>query len=375
MSPNNSTIVRTVTVTVLTLAGMVLFAWLLWKLKIIAVFLAISAVLAIVGRPLTNFLSRLQIGKFQIPRTLGAGLTVLAYYLIFASFVALFSPLIVEQAGILFSIDPADIVSSVEEPLEDLDVLLATLGFEEGALINSAQVGVQNLLGGWVDNISSSFGDLVSFVGNFSVAIFAITFITFFLLKERGLMSRMILGATPDVHMNRVTAVLNSSRIMMRRYLAGIVIQLTAFSLVVAIGLSILGVKYALLIAFFAGLMNVIPYLGPILGGLFGLLIAITTNLEADFYSEMFPLLIKIYLVFAIAQLLDNYIFGPNIFANVVKAHPLEIFLVVIAAAYLGGIIAMIVAIPAYTVLRIIAREFLSEFKVVQSLTGGLNDD
>lgn len=375
MSPNNSTIVRTVTVTVLTLVGMVLFAWLLWKLKIIAVFLAISAVLAIIGRPLTNFLARLQIGKFQIPRTLGAGLTVLAYYLIFAFFVALFSPLIVEQAGILFSIDPADIVSSVEEPLEDLDVLLATIGFEEGALMNSAQIGVQNLLGGWVDNISSSFGDLISFVGNFSVAIFAITFITFFLLKERGLMSRMILGATPDVHMNRVTAVLNSSRIMMRRYLAGIVIQLAAFSLVVAIGLSILGVKYALLIAFFAGLMNVIPYLGPILGGLFGLLIAITTNLEADFYSEMFPLLIKIYLVFAVAQLLDNYIFGPNIFANVVKAHPLEIFLVVIVAAYLGGILAMIVAIPAYTVLRIIAREFLSEFKVVQSLTGGLNDD
>lgn len=375
MSPNNSTIVRTVTVTVLTLVGMVLFAWLLWKLKIIAVFLAISAVLAIIGRPFTNFLARLQIGKFQIPRTLGAGLTVLAYYLIFAFFVALFSPLIVEQAGILFSIDPADIVSSVEEPLEDLDVLLATIGFEEGALMNSAQIGVQNLLGGWVDNISSSFGDLISFVGNFSVAIFAITFITFFLLKERGLMSRMILGATPDVHMNRVTAVLNSSRIMMRRYLAGIVIQLAAFSLVVAIGLSILGVKYALLIAFFAGLMNVIPYLGPILGGLFGLLIAITTNLEADFYSEMFPLLIKIYLVFAVAQLLDNYIFGPNIFANVVKAHPLEIFLVVIVAAYLGGILAMIVAIPAYTVLRIIAREFLSEFKVVQSLTGGLNDD
>lgn len=375
MSPNNSTIVRTVTVTVLTLVGMVLFAWLLWKLKIIAVFLAISAVLAIIGRPLTNFLARLQIGKFQIPRTLGAGLTVLAYYLIFAFFVALFSPLIVEQAGILFSIDPADIVSSVEEPLEDLDVLLATIGFEEGALMNSAQIGVQNLLGGWVDNISSSFGDLISFVGNFSVAIFAITFITFFLLKERGLMSRMILGATPDVHMNRVTAVLNSSRIMMRRYLAGIVIQLAAFSLVVAIGLSILGVKYALLIAFFAGLMNVIPYLGPILGGLFGLLIAITTNLEADFYSEMFPLLIKIYMVFAVAQLLDNYIFGPNIFANVVKAHPLEIFLVVIVAAYLGGILAMIVAIPAYTVLRIIAREFLSEFKVVQSLTGGLNDD
>ena len=68
-------------------------------------------------------------------------------------------------------------------------------------------------------------------------------------------------------------------------------------------------------------------------------------------------------------QLIDNFLFQPLIFSNSVKAHPLEIFLVVLSAGIIWGISGMIVAIPFYTLLRIIAKEFLSEFKVIEQLT------
>jgi len=79
--------------------------------------------------------------------------------------------------------------------------------------------------------------------------------------------------------------------------------------------------------------------------------------------------MLKVASVFLIIQLLDNILFQPIIFSNSVNAHPLEIFLVISIGGTLGGIPFMILAIPGYTVLRIVAKEFLSEFKIVQDLT------
>jgi predicted PurR-regulated permease PerM len=67
--------------------------------------------------------------------------------------------------------------------------------------------------------------------------------------------------------------------------------------------------------------------------------------------------------------MIDNSVLQPFFFGKSVKAGPVEIFLVIIAAGFIGGVIGMIVAVPAYTILRIVAREFLSEFRIVQKLT------
>ena len=68
-------------------------------------------------------------------------------------------------------------------------------------------------------------------------------------------------------------------------------------------------------------------------------------------------------------QLIDNFVFQPLIFSNSVKAHPLEIFIVIFSAGLLFGITAMLVAIPFYTIFRVMAKEFLHDFKFVQKLT------
>jgi len=154
---------------------------------------------------------------------------------------------------------------------------------------------------------------------------------------------------------------------MLIRYFIGVLAQVTIITIFVTIALSILGVKNALLIGFFAALMNIIPYVGPIIGAIFAAVITISSNIGMPFYSvagvdqpTLMVLLIKVFIVFGIMQMLDNFILQPNIFSKSVKAHPLEIFIVVLAGANIGGIAGMVLAIPAYTVVRVIAKVFLS---------------
>jgi predicted PurR-regulated permease PerM len=130
-----------------------------------------------------------------------------------------------------------------------------------------------------------------------------------------------------------------------------------------------LGVKNALLIGFFAGIMNVIPYVGPIIAAAVGMVITLSSNMELSFYDEMIPLLTKVGIVFIATRLIDDIILQPNIFSKSVKAHPLEIFIIVLVGAKVGGILGMVLAIPFYTAFRVIGKVFLSEFKVIQSLT------
>ena len=162
---------------------------------------------------------------------------------------------------------------------------------------------------------------------------------------------------------------------MLSRYFTGILIQISLITIFVSIGLSILGVKNALLIAIFAALINVIPYLGPLIGAAFGVLITISSNLDLSFYSEMLPLIGKVVFVFGCMQMLDNFLLQPFIFSNSVKAHPLEIFLIILVGAQLAGIPGMILAIPTYTVVRVIAKIFLSKYRLVKKITEKMDLD
>jgi predicted PurR-regulated permease PerM len=129
------------------------------------------------------------------------------------------------------------------------------------------------------------------------------------------------------------------------------------------------------LIGSFGGLVNIIPYVGPILGFVFGAFITLSSSLDGDFYSTVLPLLLKVGIAFAAAQAIDNLILQPMIFSNSVAAHPVEIFIVTMVGAKLGGVAGMVLAIPAYTILRVIAKTFFNEFKIVQKITERMGDD
>ena len=197
-------------------------------------------------------------------------------------------------------------------------------------------------------------------------------FITFFFLKEQRLFGDFVVAIAPNEYEDEVRHGLDNITRLLTRYFAGILIQITIITLFVSVSLGLLGVTNALLIGFFAAIINVIPYLGPIIGATFGAFITVSSNLNLDFYTQMLPLLVKVFAVFGAMQMLDNFILQPYIFSNSVLAHPLEIFIIILMGAKINGIIGMVLAIPVYTVLRVIARVFLSEFKIVQKLTGSI---
>lgn len=217
--------------------------------------------------------------------------------------------------------------------------------------------------------IPQLFSTLIGFMGNLLIAIMSILFIAFFFLKEQGLFLNALQAIVPRKYEKEVIHALDDSSRLLRRYFVGVSIQVTTITIFVSIILTIFGVKNALLIAFFAALINVIPYLGPVIGAMFGVLITISSNLDLPFYQEMLPLIFIVIGTFAAMQLLDNFVLQPFIFSNSVSAHPLEIFIVILVGAKLSGIVGMVLAIPVYTVIRVIAKSFLSEFRLVQKLT------
>ncbi len=220
--------------------------------------------------------------------------------------------------------------------------------------------------------IPKLFASLIGTLGNLIIGLFSIVFIGFFFLREQGLFNDMLSSIIPDKYEEQTVQAINETSNLLIRYFTGVLAQMTVITIFVSVVLSVLGVKNALLIGFFAALMNVIPYIGPIIGAGFAMAITVSSNLDLSFYNEMVPLLLKICGVFAIMQMLDNFILQPNIFSKSVKAHPLEIFIVILIGAKIGGVSGMVLAIPFYTVLRVVGKVFLSEFKVVQSITKGL---
>jgi predicted PurR-regulated permease PerM len=217
--------------------------------------------------------------------------------------------------------------------------------------------------------IQSVFSGIVGAFGNILVAFMSVFFISFFFLREQGLFDNIIAGLVPGGYEDQTREAVGITSDLLIRYFIGILTQTTIITIFVSIALSLLGVKNALLIGFFAGFMNIIPYLGPLFGASFGLLITISSNLNEPFYGVLLPIIIKVLIVFAIIQLIDNIILQPNIFSKSVKAHPLEIFILVLVAAKLGGILGMVLAIPLYTVFRVVGKVFLNKFKVIQNLT------
>ena len=229
--------------------------------------------------------------------------------------------------------------------------------------------------------ISQIFSRIVGFLGNIVLAVMSVLFIAFFFLREQGLFNSALSSVVSDKYEDQSSHALDETSRLLKRYFTGIFVQITIITLFVSVSLSIIGVKNALLIGFFAALMNVIPYIGPAIGAAFGLIITLASfadpvlhppEIDISFYTDILPTLVKVVVVFAIMQLLDNFILQPTIFGKSVKAHPLEIFIIVLVGAKLGGIPGMVLAIPIYTVLRVVAKVFLSEFKVVQRITKSL---
>ena len=213
-------------------------------------------------------------------------------------------------------------------------------------------------------NVSDIFNSLIKYTGNFFVGLLAVSFITFFLMVDFSLFRQKILSIIPNKYFEVSISAVTKIEHLLSRYLTGLVLQMIGIFSLASIGLSIIGVKYAITIAIFAAVANLIPYLGPLLGASFGIVVTVMqSGLAIQSFNDLLILLLKIGGVFVIVQITDNILFQPLIFSKSVKAHPMEIFVIIFAAATLAGVVGMILAIPVYTILRVSVNELYSGYK------------
>ena len=344
----------------------------LWYFKNIIAYILISAVLSLIGRPLVDFLNKLRVWKIHFPKILSAAITLIVLWGLFITFFRVFVPLIVNQANELSTIDVQAVANTLEGPLAKLEIFFQKLNLETGSttsLKEYVSTKIISLLN--ITLLSNIIGSAVSFLGNTFIAIFAVSFITLFFLKDERLFVNGVILMVPTKYEESVHHVLSSIKRLLMRYFIGILCQITGIIILITTGLSIVGLDFdnALVIGLMIGLLNVVPYLGPYIGGFLGLLLGVANNLDMEFYSQMLPMLSYMLIVFLSVQVVDNILFQPLIYGTSVMAHPLEIFLVILIAGSVAGIIGIILAIPTYTVLRVIAKEFFNRFKIIKKIT------
>jgi predicted PurR-regulated permease PerM len=349
-----------------------------WFFRNIVVYILVSGVFSIMGRPLVELFCKIRIRRWKFPRSLSALLTLITIWGVIILFFVIFVPLVTRQINYFSTIDSEKIVQIVAGPINKVENVVRSINKDIPKDITIQDYIVKKVAGILNINLIQNFiGSLIGILGNVIIAIFSITFITFFFLKDQRLFYESILMWVPDKYVENVTRALNSIKNLLTRYFIGIVIQSTCIMILVTIGMTIAGIDFqqALVMGLIIGILNVIPYAGPWIGLAIAITMGVASHINQDITTVVIPLVTYMIIVEAITHLIDNIVFQPVIFSNSVRAHPLEVFIVVLAAGFAAGIPGMILGIPAYTVLRVLAREFFYNFKAVQKITSGLSNE
>ncbi|MEH6538044.1 MAG: AI-2E family transporter [Psychroserpens sp.] len=353
-------ILRAIGITV----AIALLLYFLYKIQSVIVYILIAGVISLIGRPIVIFLRR----RLKFGNAIAVITTMLVLVGIFAGIVSLLIPLLVEQGQNLSLLDITALQENVEELYRsgiaylELNHIDAEQAIKESKILSSMDYSV----------IPNFLNSIVSGLGSFSIGLMSVLFIAFFFLKDSNLFEQGIMTFVPNGKESNTKRSITKISDLLSRYFVGLFFQILILFIIYTIGLLIIGVKNAVVIAFLCALINLIPYLGPLIGGVLMLLLVMTNNLGDSFNDVMLPNMIYTCILIAIAQLVDNFGSQPYIFSKSVKSHPLEIFLIIIIAGLLFGVVGMIVAIPSYTAIKVILKEFLSNNKVVKKLTQGL---
>ena len=346
----------------------------------VLVYILSAVVVSLIGHPIVRIFRKIHIKKLHIPDWISALLTILIIVAMLALIIAVMIPMVMNI------INEASVAS---------DSTVSGTSWIEG--INQWLIGIFPGLGPDFNLITSllkvlsdalSFSGVTGFVGSVAgvvvdivVGVFTVSFISFFFLKDETLFGRIICALVPNKIEQMVSKTLDEIRQLLSRYFVGLLLEMLGVALINFLGIWLiarLDVSYALGIAVIAGILNIIPYIGPLIGEVIGALLGMILKagipgIGLDVNVWLFGLIILA--IMLAVQLIDNFVFQPLIYSTSIKAHPLEIFIVFLMAGHVGGIVGMLVAIPAYTVIRVIAVRFFYRFKIIQRLVPDLSEE
>ena len=320
------------------ITAIVLF--LVWYFSAVVAYILTSAVLAMIGKPMTDMLCRIHIGRTKIPfpKWLAALCTLLTIWIVIVGVFALFVPIVFQKINEFSALDIPHIINSFHEPLMSFEHFIKhTFALDDDSFSIIAAISDQIKPLFDVNVINKLLSSIVNTVSDAVIAAFSISFITFFFLKESSLFYDMVIIMFPKKYEENISRALDSITKLLIRYFTGIVAESSIMTILVSIGLLIFGFPWhdALIIAMFVGVLNVIPYLGPIIGIAIGIFIGVVGS-PSDL--SVFALALRIGGTILVAQGVDNFLLQPLLYSQRAKAHPLEIFLVILIAGSLAGI-------------------------------------
>jgi predicted PurR-regulated permease PerM len=361
------------------LGGLAIVLALCWYFSNVLIYIIMAFVVSLVGRPIMQLLRRIKIKGKSAPNWLLALLTLVVIILFLALIVTQMIPMVSNIVRDASAIESYSYFES--NPIDKLNDWMIGLFPNLGHDFDITSILLEKVreLADF-SKVSGIVGSVASVVTNAFVGLFAVMFISFFFIKEEGLFERIICALVPDKHEMTLSKTLNEIKELLSRYFVGLLVEMVGLALVDFLGLWLiarLDFSYAIGIGFIAGVLNVIPYVGPLIGDVIGIVFGIVLKLGtgAGLNVNIWIFALIILAIMVVAQLIDNIIYQPLIFSTSIKAHPLEIFIVLLMAGHIGGTLGMLVAIPAYTVVRVIAIRFFYRFKPIQRLVPDLSEE
>lgn len=348
-----------------------------WYFRKIILYILAAVVVAFLAFPFYKFIRKAHIGKHRCPDWLGAITALMCVFGLVAGAINLILPLLNAVANDISAANVSNMAMAVSVPLADFNAwapsVFANLG-DDFHIEYVVLEQVQKMFD--VSSFSNVLGSVTSFLAGLAVAGFSIIFIAFFVIKTPHLLSKVLIAIFPEKYEKKIHSSLNQIGRLVTRYLVGLTIEVVGVSLVNFLGLWLvarMGFRYSLGIAFLTGILNIVPYIGPLIGGAIGVSLSLVIRYACatpfGLAIGFGPFVLVLIGIFLFTQLIDNYIYQPVIYSNSVRVHPLEIFLVFLIAGQVGGMIGMLAAVPAYTVLRVIAKEFWGDVRIVKMIT------
>ncbi|HZG85568.1 AI-2E family transporter [Paenibacillus sp.] len=289
--------------------------------------------------------------QFLVSRKVPRALAILLLYLLIAGFATIAAltvgPLVRGQFAQLIEALPGFIELAIAKTYELLRSeafasFLATSNIDPDALAEQASGYVMTV----VDVVSRNLSNIVGFIANVFMIVLVVPFILFYFLKDGEKMFEGLIGLLPKRRQSEGRELLLELDRTIGLFIQGQMTVAVSVGVMLLIGFEIIGLNYAVLLAFFAMITNVIPYLGAFLAAAPALIVGLADSPQ---------MALKVLLVTVIAQQIEGNLLSPWIMGKGLNIHPLTIILLLLVVGTLIGPVGLLFAIPGYAVLKIVA--------------------
>lgn len=350
--------------TIFILIGIALGLYLIYSISAIIIYVICALLLSFVAQPIADFLQK----RLRFKPLLAITTSLTFFVLLSVGILMLFIPLILTQSKKLSLLDVNSLEKNYSLFIINIDNWLLSHNIDYNKYIDIQKISELLNLNFITDIVNSIIGS----IGNFGMALFSTFFIAFFFMKDQDLVTKNLKFILPAKQKWRILASLLKIKNMLAKYAIGLVVQLFIVFVLYLIVLLIFKVENAFIIAFLGAILNIVPYVGPIIASIMTAFLTMLSTINQDFNTVIIPTTLYVLIGYIIVQVIDNNISQPMIASKSTNSHPLEIFIVISIAGILMGITGMIIAIPLYTSIKVVLKEFFPKNKLIHILTRNL---